>query len=109
MESATRPWHDATMLAPPDSPAGHLTRQFLAWIGESPRSYGEAMDAWRTSCPRLSIWEDALQEGLIEVGHDRCAMREATVTLTDRGRALLLDAPHAEVRAPGSGLRPAQG
>ena len=94
------------MLALPDSPAGHLTLQFLAWIGEAPRSYGEAMDAWRTSCPRLSIWEDALQEGLIEVSHDRCAMRAATVTLTDRGRALLLNAPHAEVGAPRARVLP---
>jgi hypothetical protein len=89
MESATRPCHHARMLAPSDSPAGHLTLQFLAWIGEAPRTYGEAMEAWRTSCPRLSIWEDALQAGLIEVRHDRCALREATVALTDRGRALL--------------------
>jgi hypothetical protein len=78
------------MLAPPDSPAGHLKLQFLAWIGEAPRRYGDVMDAWRTSCPRLSIWEDAVQEGLVAVSHERCAMRDATVTLTDRGRALLL-------------------
>jgi hypothetical protein len=88
MEAAAPPWHNAPMTTL-DGPAGHLTLQFLAWIGEAPRRYGEVMDAWRTSCPRLTIWEDAVQEGLVEVSHERCAMREATVTLTDRGRALL--------------------
>ncbi len=81
--------HDLGMNARLDNPAGHLTLQFLAWIGEAPRSYGEVMDAWRTSCPRLSIWEDALGAGLVEVQGGRCAMRERVVTLTDRGRALL--------------------
>jgi hypothetical protein len=77
----------------PDGPAGHLTLQFLAWIGEAPRSYGEVMEAWRTSCPRLSIWEDALRAGLVAVADGRCAMREHRVTLTDRGRAWLQAAP----------------
>ncbi len=78
------------MLATPDGPAGHLTLQFLAWIGEAPRSYGEVMEAWRTSCPRLSIWEDALRDGLIQI--ERCPGRtfgEDRVRLTERGNALL--------------------
>ena len=77
----------AVMIA--DGPSGHLTLQFLAWIGEAPRAYGEVMDAWRTSCPRLSIWEDALQGGLVAVEPGRCAMRERVVSLTERGRAAL--------------------
>jgi hypothetical protein len=58
-----------------------LTFQLLAWLAERPRTYAETMDAWRTSCPRLSIWEDARCDELVRVG--------ATVTLTDRGRAML--------------------
>ena len=80
-------------MLPLDGPAGHLTLQFLAWIGEAPRGYGEVMDAWRTSCPRLSIWEDALGAGLVTVEDGRCAMRERRVTLTERGRALLQGEP----------------
>ena len=72
-----------------DNPSRHLTLQFLAWIGEAPRPYGEVMDAWRTSCPRLSIWEDAVADGLVEVRGGRGAMRERVVALTGRGRALL--------------------
>jgi hypothetical protein len=63
-------------------PVSLLMRQFLDWVASRPRSYDEAMDAWRTSCPRLSVWEDALIEGLIQV-------QQAEVTLTPRGRALL--------------------
>jgi len=74
-----------------DSPSGHLTLQFLAWLAERPRTYGEAMDAWRSSCPRLSIWEDAMNEGLIELGEGR--WRDRHVRVTARGRALLQAAP----------------
>ncbi|MBX6744466.1 MAG: hypothetical protein IRY87_20740 [Acetobacteraceae bacterium] len=42
-----------------------LMRQFLAWVAERPRSYAEAMEAWRSNCPRLSVWEDALDGGLV--------------------------------------------
>ena len=42
-----------------------LTQQFLAWVAEAPRSYAEA-DAWRRSCPHLSIWEDAISDGLVQ-------------------------------------------
>lgn len=43
-----------------------LIVQLLEWIGEQPRGYAETAEAWRTSCPRLTIWEDALSEGLVE-------------------------------------------
>ena len=41
-----------------------LTVQFLQWIGEHSRNYTETMEAWRTSCPRLTVWEDALSSTL---------------------------------------------
>lgn len=63
-----------------------LMQQFLAWLAERPRSYAEVMDAWRTSCPRLSIWEDAQIEGLVELRGGG----EPTVALSPRGRALLV-------------------
>ena len=43
-----------------------LTRQMLEWIAARPRDRAEVMEAWRTSCPRLSIWEDACIDGLID-------------------------------------------
>lgn len=59
-----------------------LTRQFLVWVSEKPRSYSEAMEAWRTSCPRLPVWENAIADGLIQVSGGATAKR---VTLTPRG------------------------
>ena len=64
-----------------------LTQQFLAWVDEGNRSYADA-EAWRRSCPHLSIWEDAIADGLIcfENGSN---MQQSRLTLTPRGRALL--------------------
>jgi hypothetical protein len=70
-----------------DSPSGYLTIQFLDWIAEAPRTYGEVMDAWRTSCPRLSIWEDAVIDRLVRLGEGSGKQRR--VVLTDRGLSLL--------------------
>ena len=67
-----------------------LTAQFLAWVESAPRTYGEAMAAWRTSCPRLPVWEDALDDGLVRVEPvSGAAMADSTVVLTPRGRAAL--------------------
>jgi hypothetical protein len=65
-----------------------LTRDLLRWIADSPRAYGETMAAWRTSCPRLSIWEDAIEAGLIHLQRDGSPPR-MTVALTERGRVFL--------------------
>ena len=48
-------------------PERALTLQMLDWIAVRPRTYGEAMEAWRSTCPRLTIWEDALAAGLVAV------------------------------------------
>ena len=66
------------------SAAVSLTRQMLEWIAERPRAYAEVMEVWRTSCPRLSIWEDACNAGLIEYEADT-----GKVTLSRDGRAFL--------------------
>lgn len=67
---------------------GELVRQLLAWIDERPRTYNEAMEAWKTSCPRLSVWEDALKEGLVQI-ESRSGREHSKVTLTNEGRAVL--------------------
>ena len=46
-------------------PVSALTLQFLAFLAECPRSYAETMEAWRSACPRMTIWEDALRDGLV--------------------------------------------
>jgi hypothetical protein len=42
-----------------------LILDLLEWIGPNPRPYAEVLDAWRTSCPRLTVWEDANDRGFI--------------------------------------------
>jgi transposase len=64
-----------------------LTKQFLAWVAEAPRSYADA-DAWRRSCPHLSVWEDAIANGLIQFKNGS-TMKESQILLTGRGRSFL--------------------
>jgi hypothetical protein len=62
-----------------------LTRQLLEWIGTAPRTYAETIETWRSSCPRHTIWEDALIAGLV----DHSGGAAGLVTLTASGKALL--------------------
>ena len=80
-------------------PAHALTLQFLAWVAEAPRTYAQAMEAWRSTCPRLSIWEDAILDGLVafEGGATR---NQSRVALTPKGRALLRSGEVGARRAP---------
>lgn len=66
------------------------TLQFLEWVSARERTYEETMDAWRTSCPRLSAWEDASIAGYVVLV--RVDNGGDVVRLTELGRTLL-DAP----------------
>lgn len=50
-------------------PVDALVFDLLEWIGDRPRPYGEVMDAWRTSCPRLPVWEEAHARGFLNLEH----------------------------------------
>jgi hypothetical protein len=65
-----------------------LLLEFLTWVSNRPRTYPETMEAWRSSCPRHTVWEDALADGLVQVDSGD-ALRQCAVTLTPRGRAFL--------------------
>lgn len=43
----------------------HLLLDLVAWIAEEPRAYSDVLDAWRTSCPRLPVWEEAVDRGYV--------------------------------------------
>lgn len=62
-----------------------LTRQLLEWIDSAPHTYAETLDVWHSHCPRHTIWEDALEAGLIECEGGP----EALVRLTASGRSRL--------------------
>ena len=68
--------------------ASALTLQFLAWVAEAPRTYAQAMEAWRSTCPRLSIWEDAILDGLVAFAGGK-TRNQSRVVLTAKGRARL--------------------
>ncbi len=65
-----------------------LVLDMIEWIDTRSRTYNEVMEAWRTSCPRLSIWEDAVDAGF--VSRRRLATDpELMVVVTDAGRSWL--------------------
>lgn len=72
-----------------------LILDFLEWLATRPRPYHEALEVWRTSCPRLPVWEESHERGLVartttpEVGR--------VVIVTARG-AHLLESDRAKVR-----------
>jgi hypothetical protein len=63
-----------------------LILDLLEWAAIGEKSYEEVMDAWRTSCPRLPVWEDAHDRGLIMT--ERVNGR-SIVRVTSAGLALL--------------------
>jgi hypothetical protein len=71
-------------------PVNLLMLQFLAWVEARPRSYAEARQAWRSTCPTTCAWEDAISEGMIEfeTGGGRLT-DQSRVLLSARGRAAL--------------------
>lgn len=43
-----------------------LVGDLIEWIAKKPRTYAEVIEVWRTSCPRLTVWEDAVDRGFVE-------------------------------------------
>lgn len=82
--------HDESpMLEASVSQIGNLL-QFLAWIAERPRTYAQTLDAWRSSCPRLSAWEDATANGLVDLSPSvDDPQAQPVVVLTPKGRKML--------------------
>lgn len=64
-----------------------LILDLLEWIGPNPRPYAEVIDAWRTSCPRLPVWEEANQRGFVDHLHEQG--QPASVAVSALGRAHL--------------------
>ena len=66
-----------------------LIVEFLGWLAAEPRDYAEVMDGWRTSCPKLPIWEDCVDQGLVR--RQNVPGRAAVVEVTADGRRLLTE------------------
>lgn len=63
-----------------------LIVDLVEWVMRRPRAHAEVIEAWRTSCPRLTVWEDAVERGLVQ-----CETGDGTVRViaTTLGRALV--------------------
>ncbi len=64
----------------------NLIFDLLEWLDGRDRSYQEVMNAWRTSCPRLPIWEEANDRGLVGTAESN---GRQIVEITSAGRAFL--------------------
>jgi hypothetical protein len=90
-------------------PVDALVLDLLEWLGPQSRPYAEVMDAWRTSCPRLPVWEEANARGFLVHEH-----REGVGTLVAVSPAgsshLALQRPHgaATTAAPRVQLKAAR-
>jgi hypothetical protein len=67
--------------------ADPLVLDFVEWIARKPRAYSEVIATWRTSCPRLTIWEDAADAGY--VARETIAGSGFVVSVTESGKKLL--------------------
>jgi hypothetical protein len=65
-----------------------LVLDLVEWIAREPRLYAEVIEAWRTSCPRLTIWEDAVDRGYVARQPISGGVR---VAITDSGEKFLRD------------------
>jgi hypothetical protein len=65
-------------------PASLIMVQFLNWVSDRPRTREQAVEAWH-SCPHISVWEDAVVDGLVRTENDG----RRTIALTKRGAAIL--------------------
>jgi hypothetical protein len=64
-----------------------LVLDLVEWIAREPRLYSEVIDAWRTSCPRLTIWEDAVDRGYVV--RETIAGFGMAVAITEHGEKFL--------------------
>jgi hypothetical protein len=67
-----------------------LLLDLLEWVAAETRSYAEVMEAWRTSCPRLPVWEEATDRGFLQ-RTPAVGGRGTQIVLTQSGRRFLRD------------------
>jgi hypothetical protein len=67
--------------------ADPLVLDFVEWVAREPRLHAEVVATWRTSCPRLTIWEDAAEAGY--VARETIAGFGLIVAVTEEGERLL--------------------
>jgi hypothetical protein len=64
-----------------------LILDLVEWVAREPRLYSDLIDAWRTSCPRLTVWEDAVERGFVR--REGVSLSSVMVHVTEEGRQFL--------------------
>ena len=67
--------------------ADPLVLDFVEWVAREPRAYAEVISTWKTSCPRLTIWEDAADRGYVV--RETIAGLGLVIAVTEGGERLL--------------------
>ena len=63
-----------------------LIVDLLEYVAAEDRPYDEVIEAWHTHCPRLPVWEEATERGLVT----RARLNgHAVVRITPAGAAML--------------------
>lgn len=81
-----------------------LILDLVEWVAARPRTYSELMDAWRTNCPRLTVWEDALERSFLV---RRPGAQGGSVEVTAAGLDFLVACGRSELLATASRQRSA--
>jgi hypothetical protein len=84
-----------------------LILDLLEWIAREPRSHADVIEAWRTSCPRLTVWEDAVDRGFAV--REPGGGRSVQIRLTAAGRSFLTEHGRMEASPSCSAPRFADG
>jgi hypothetical protein len=69
-----------------------LVLDLVEWVADQPRAHADVMDTWRTSCPRLTVWEEALERGFVR-----------RTTIDGRGYVVITPAGQRLLQASGRG------
>jgi hypothetical protein len=70
-----------------------LILDLVEWVSKEARPYADVMEAWRTSCPRLTVWEDAIDRGFLV--RRRIDGRGVMIMVTPSGRRFLAQSGQA--------------
>ena len=81
-------------------PVEPLVVDLVEWVAKQPRRCADVLEAWRTSCPRLPVWEEAVERGFVT--QTLVPGEGAIVTVSSSGLALL----RAKGRLPAAAQRP---
>ena len=80
-------------------PVDALAIDLLDWIGPRPKPYADVIDAWRTSCPRLPVWEEANARGYLI--HEHVEGSGTLISVSPAGLCILNQHRHAGGHSPG--------